>query len=62
MPSPVKVKTKMRETLFVDRHRAKVTASDVPGNRSDTFNPNVSTGPECSQEFFPFQVATAESH
>ena len=41
---------------------AKVTVSDVSGNRSDTFNPDVSTGPKCSQEFFPFKVAPAESY
>lgn len=62
MPLLVKVKAKIRETLFVDLYRAKVTVSDVSGNRSDEFNPNVSTGPKCSQEFFPFKVATAESH
>lgn len=56
----VKVKVKMR-SLFVEEHRAKVTESDVSGSRSDKFNPNVSTGPKCSQEFFPFKAATAES-
>lgn len=61
MPLPVKVKAKMRERLFVDRYRAKVTVTDVSGNRSDMFNPDVSTGPKWSQEFFPFKVATAES-
>lgn len=50
-----KVKAKMRETLFVDRYRANVTMSDISGNRSDKFNPNVSVGPQCSQEFFPFK-------
>lgn len=62
MPLPLKVKSKMRERLFVDRYRAKVTVSDVSGNRSDMFNPNVSTVPQCSQEFFPFKVASAESY
>lgn len=62
MPLPVKVRAKVREALFVDRYRAKVTASDISGNRSDKFNPNVSAGPQCSQEFFPFRVATADSH
>lgn len=36
--------------------------SDVSGNRSDKFNPNVSTRPKCSQEFFPFKAAAAESY
>lgn len=42
----------MSDILFVDWYRATVKESDVFGNGSDTFNPNVSTGPECSQEFF----------
>lgn len=55
MPSPMKVRAKMRETLFVDCCRANVTVSDFSANRSDEFNPNVSTRPQRSQEFFPLQ-------
>ncbi len=61
MSLPLKVKAKMREPLFVDGNRAKVTMSDISGSTSDKFNPNVSAGPQCSQEFFPFKGATAES-
>lgn len=51
MPLLVKVKGKNgngTETLFVEQYKAKVKVTDVSGNRSDKFNPNVSTGPKMS--------------